>query len=509
MRGSATPFREATAGPQGLPPFTRNEPVTFRAIFGSYSRLVLLGVGDAVLALTGHVAGTYVGGLVHGTPVPLDPRPWLEDPLAAVVPVMSAIVFLALYRGYRDLHRSYFELGRDVFTAGLWSSPLTTAVLHFYGPGSPALAAGSAWLPAGVITACLVTLWRVPFARWARNGWRERPVTLISTQPEVWRLRLPSYVAVHSWMFPKAFLQAPPATQRVMVTPDVRVEDRERIVAWALRNQVELYLVPDVYEVLVASGRMTQLSDILLLRMPRLGLPVELRMVKRVMDLLGATVLFCVFIPAFLIIPLLIWLNDRGPVVYRQQRVGRDGKLFDLIKFRTMVPDAESETGPIWEQEEDPRITRIGRVLRSTRLDELPQLVNVLRGEMSLVGPRPERPELVMEFAVPNPMYRVREAVKPGITGLAQILGQYHTAPESKLRFDLRYMAGWRPARDLLLLFRTVSVVLLPVRMARQASPRKAPTCQQPILMPLLGNGVTCHQEVSTMSGNSQEVVLQ
>ena len=162
---------------------------------------------------------------------------------------------------------------------------------------------------------------------------------------------------------------------------------------------MQLYLVPDAYEVLMTSSRRTQLNDILLLEIRPLALPVEFRAIKRMIDLLGAVVLFCVFVPLFLVVPLLIWLEDRGPVLYRQQRVGRDGNVFDLIKFRTMVPDAERETGPIWAQEEDPRITRIGRLLRSIRVDELPQLLNVLRGEMSLVGPRPERPELVSEFA--------------------------------------------------------------------------------------------------------------
>ncbi|GAB6876188.1 sugar transferase [Thermaerobacter litoralis] len=470
MRGSATPFREATAGPQGLPPFTRNEPITFRAIFGSYWRLVLLGIGDAVSVLTGHVAGTYVGGLVHGTPVRLDLRPWLEDPFAAVVPVMSALVFLVLYRGYRDLHRPYFELGRDVFTAGLWSVPLTTAVLHFYRPGSPPLAVGSAWLAAGVIAASLVTLWRVPFARWARNAWRERPVALISTQPEVWQRRLPSYVIVHRCMSPRAFLEEPPATQRVMVTPDVRVEDREQIVVWAMQNQAETYLVPDTYEVLVAGGRHSQITDIPLLEIQRLFLPVEQRILKRAIDVLGGIVLFLIFLPVFMVVPLLIWLEDRGPVFYRQCRVGRDGKLFDLIKFRTMVVDAERETGPVWSQQDDLRITRIGQVLRSTRFDELPQLVNVLRGEMSLVGPRPERPELVTKFTERNPLFRAREAVKPGITGLAQVLTRYHTEPDCKLRLDLRYTMGWRPDRDLLILLRTVPLVLLP-RMRVESEP--------------------------------------
>lgn len=460
MRERAKSSRQDCVSSQGLPPFTRNDPVTFRAMFGSYARLILMGVGDSVMALAGQLAGTYVGGLIDGAPVALDPNPWRGDPVVTVVAVVSTLAFLIVYRGYRDLHRSYAELGRDVFTAALWSVFLA-AVLHFYPPGRPSLAV--AWLLAGVITACLLVLWRVPFARWARKAWCERPVTLVSTRPEEWQGRLPSYVAVHSLMTPQAFLQVPSVAQRVMITPDVRVEDRERIAGWALRHQVQLYLVPDVYEVLMASGRPTQLNDIPLLEIQPLVLPVELRVIKRVIDVLGAIVLFCVFMPAFLVIPLLIWLEDRGPVLYRQQRVGRDGELFDLIKFRTMVPDAERETGPVWAQEEDRRVTRIRQLLRSTRLDELPQLVNVLRGKMSLVGPRPERPELVTNIAVRNPMFRAREGVKPGITGLAQVLGRYDTESNFKLQFDLCYIHRWRPAFDLIILLWTVPVVMGPL----------------------------------------------
>lgn len=460
MRGPATPSEQATGGPEGLPPFTRNEPVTFRGMFGSYSRLALMAVGDAVLALAGQVAGTYVGGMVQRAVVPLDPGPWLADPFAIAVVVMSTLVFLIVYRGYGDLHRSYFKLGRDVFTAGLWSVLPVAAVLHFYGPGPPPLAA--AWLPAGVSTACLLVLWRVPFARQAREAWSKKPVTLVSTQPGEWLRRFPSYVVVHRAITPQAFLEAPSVTGRIVITPDVRVEDREQIVAWALWNQVDLYLVPDVYEVLLASGRTTQLGDMALLEVPRLVLPVEQRALKRAIDLLGGVVFVLIFLPVFVVVPLLIWLEDRGPVFYRQRRVGRDGKLFEVIKFRTMVVDAERETGPIWARQDDPRITRIGQLLRSTRLDELPQLVNILRGDMSLVGPRPERPELVIRFASRNPLYRAREAVKPGITGLAQVMARYDTEPDCKLRFDLRYTVGWGPSQDLLILLRTVPLLLLP-----------------------------------------------
>lgn len=154
---------------------------------------------------------------------------------------------------------------------------------------------------------------------------------------------------------------------------------------------------------------------------------------------------------------------------YRQRRVGRDGKIFELIKFRTMVPDAEKLTGAVWAQEDDPRVTRVGKWLRATRLDELPQVLNVLRGEMSLVGPRPERPELVMEFAGRNAMFRAREAVKPGITGLAQVLGRYDTDPDSKLRFDLLYITRWGLGLDLLIMFWTIPVMLFPQSVSKAA----------------------------------------
>ena len=459
MREPTQSFRQDSEISEGLSPFTGNDPATFRAMIGSCSRLVLMGVGDAVIAVAAQVAGTYVGGMVDGGSAGPAPTSWRDD--AVVTAVASTVAFLVVYRGYRDLHRSYVELGRDVFTATLWSVLLTAAVAQSHRAGRPLLAAASPI--AGVITACLVVLWRIPFSLWAQKAWRERPLALVSTQPEDWQWRLSPYVAVQRSMTPQAFLQTPPAARGVLITPDVQLDDRERIVAWAVRNQLQLYLVPDTYEILVASGRPTQLNDIPLLEVQPLVLPAHLRVIKRVIDLLGAIVLFLVFVPVFLVVPLLIWLEDRGPVLYRQRRVGRDGTVFDLIKFRTMVPDAESGTGPVWAGEKDPRVTRIGRLLRSMRLDELPQIVNVLRGQMSLVGPRPERPELVRQFAAQNPMYRLREAVKPGITGLAQLLGRYDTDPDCKLRLDLSYMSRWKPGLDIIILLWTVPVVLLPI----------------------------------------------
>ena len=146
----------------------------------------------------------------------------------------------------------------------------------------------------------------------------------------------------------------------------------------------------------------------------------------------------------WLAIPLAIWLADRGPVFYVQERLGREGRPFRLVKFRTMVANAEAQTGPVWASDNmaDPRITPVGRTLRRLRLDEMPQIINVLKGEMSLVGPRPERPALAEQFCNAGIPYQQRLRVRPGIAGLAQVRANYSTGPRHKLMYDNIYIAN-------------------------------------------------------------------
>lgn len=183
---------------------------------------------------------------------------------------------------------------------------------------------------------------------------------------------------------------------------------------------------------------------------------------KRVFDMSLLIVAHLVLLPVLLLlwiaIPLAIWLEDRGPVFYAQRRVGRNGQMIRLYKFRSMVRDAESLTGPVWASEKDPRVTRVGRVLRSRALDELPQLINVFKGEMSLVGPRPERPEFVYRFSQDTPRFLRRLQVRPGLTGLAQIYGRYSSRPTDKLRYDMLYMRSMSPMVDTKLLLLSVWV---------------------------------------------------
>ncbi|RPH66372.1 MAG: TIGR03013 family PEP-CTERM/XrtA system glycosyltransferase [Burkholderiales bacterium] len=187
-------------------------------------------------------------------------------------------------------------------------------------------------------------------------------------------------------------------------------------------------------------------------------------MIKRSFDVTASLVLFAVTLPILLLAMLAIALESGRPVFYRQERVGQGGTTFEILKFRTMVHDAERDGPPRWAAANDPRITHVGRFLRLTRIDELPQLINVLRGEMSLVGPRPERPFFVRHLIEDIPYYDVRHSVKPGITGWSQVRYQYGASVEdslAKLQYDLYYIKNHSLFLDLLILIDTVQVVLL------------------------------------------------
>lgn len=177
---------------------------------------------------------------------------------------------------------------------------------------------------------------------------------------------------------------------------------------------------------------------------------------KRPLDLailvLALVALLPLWLPLVVAIPLAIWLEDRGPIFYRQRRLGRAGRVFEVVKFRTMVNDAERHTGPVWAAAEDSRVTKVGKALRRFHLDELPQLFNIARGDMSLVGPRPERPELATRWYHEVPGFSRRLSVRPGIAGLAQARGGYHATPRQKLKYDMLYITSMNPLLDLWLL---------------------------------------------------------
>ncbi len=185
---------------------------------------------------------------------------------------------------------------------------------------------------------------------------------------------------------------------------------------------------------------------------------------KRFASVLVSMVGLVLSLPLFPLIALAVWVSSPGPVLYRQRRVGCEGRVFSCYKFRTMRANAETDTGPIWAADDDPRITPIGRFLRQTRLDEIPQLWNVLIGDMSLIGPRPERPEFMEELSKEIPYYDLRHSIRPGITGWAQIRYRYGSSIEDakeKLRYDLFYIKNMSVGLDLLIFFNTIKIILL------------------------------------------------
>lgn len=228
-------------------------------------------------------------------------------------------------------------------------------------------------------------------------------------------------------------------------------------------NDLTIKIVPDLYEIISGQARTNQLYGIPLIEVNPQLMPVWERKIKRLMDIVFSLIILIVTLPITLLVAIAIKLDSEGPVFYKQIRVGKDGKEFKIYKFRSMFKDAEKHTGPVWSTKDDPRITRVGKILRKFRLDEIPQFINVLRGEMSLVGPRPERPYFVEKLSKEIPLYKRRLKVKPGITGWAQVKHKYDESIEDvkkKLQYDLYYIENISLRMDLKILFRTIFVVL-------------------------------------------------
>lgn len=238
----------------------------------------------------------------------------------------------------------------------------------------------------------------------------------------------------------------------------VEEQVRVKLLAEGIQREKTIYITPRIEDILLTNFENRHIIDTPLLKAKTessdyLG--------KRVLDILISGVMLCIFSPFMLIVALAIKLEDGGPVFYRQKRVTKGGRTFDILKFRSMIQDAEARgyqpctTG-------DPRITKTGRIIRATRLDELPQLINILKGDMSVVGPRPERVEHVEKYTAKLPEFAYRLRVRGGLTGYAQIYGKYNTSAEDKLKMDLMYIERQSLLLDLQLIFLTVKIMFIP-----------------------------------------------
>tara|TARA_S200000501_G_scaffold364981_1_gene397824 strand:+ start:30 stop:1430 length:1401 start_codon:yes stop_codon:yes gene_type:complete len=226
---------------------------------------------------------------------------------------------------------------------------------------------------------------------------------------------------------------------------------------------VSIKILPDMYEVVTGLARTTQLVGVPLIDINMNIDTFYTRVLKRILDIVIALIGIIICIPIWLIIGILIKIDSSGPIFYFQSRLGIKDKLFNIIKFRSMIYNAESDTGPIWSDTKDTRITRLGKILRRLHIDETPQLINILKGDMSIVGPRPERPFFVKKLKETYPFYSRRLKIRPGVTGWAQINQPFDTNIKDvhqKLKYDFYYIENLSLRLDFHILFRTIWVIL-------------------------------------------------
>ncbi|MBU1145208.1 MAG: sugar transferase [Firmicutes bacterium] len=249
-------------------------------------------------------------------------------------------------------------------------------------------------------------------------------------------------------------------TDIVYLLPDISNELKNLIVKYTIGHKdIQIALVPDIYEVGVMKSQFEMIGDILVSKIEPLRINFVSSIFKRTFDILTSLFAVIILSPLLILVSLMIYMYDKGPVIFKQIRVTKDDRKFKIFKFRTMIVDAEKETGAIQARENDSRITKIGKYLRKTRIDELPQFFNVLLGQMSIVGPRSLRIEEVEEFSKKNPDFRYRLNVKAGITGMAQIYGNYATKQNDKLRLDLYYIHNYSFIFDIKLILLTLKII--------------------------------------------------
>ena len=248
----------------------------------------------------------------------------------------------------------------------------------------------------------------------------------------------------------------------IFLCPDVPEDVKSDIILACAKYDTVVYVVPQFYEISLYKSKIIYLNDLMVMIMDRMGLTFEQRTFKRLLDILVSVIALILSAPILLICALLIKAEDGGPVFFKQERLTINNKPYYIYKLRSMRVNAEDYTGAVISGKNDPRVTKIGKFLRRSKIDEIPQFINVLKGEMSVVGPRSERPEFVETYEKKIPGYSQRFAVKAGITGLAQIAGNYDTTAQDKLRYDLLYIKNYSILQDIKIIFLTVRAIFTP-----------------------------------------------
>jgi exopolysaccharide biosynthesis polyprenyl glycosylphosphotransferase len=410
-------------------------------------------------------------------------------PFITLAPYLTIVFAICTYvYGLYDPERieGFWEVARGSATAATLSSLLTLVILQLSGGAFdkfPRLVILIAW----PLQMLLLVGWRALSTRITPIRWPEQRVLVVGTgalavelaseleRRAKWGYHVVGLIAREedAALGAAPLVGAPPVVgtvhglrqavrdnrvDRVIVASPVELRGLLEDITLSGEASVRVDVVPELYEIFI--GEVDSIvADIPLMEITHRS-PQWYTALKRLLDAIGALLLLVLLSPVLLLAGIAVLVTMGGPVLFGQERLGKDMKPFRVHKFRTMVRDAEAASGPVFAEEEDPRITPVGRFLRRYRIDELPQLINILVGEMSFVGPRPERAFFVQDFARDIPGYRERFRIKPGATGLAQVSGGYATTPERKLKYDLIYMFHQSLLMDVRIVADTVRVVL-------------------------------------------------
>ena len=243
----------------------------------------------------------------------------------------------------------------------------------------------------------------------------------------------------------------------------IHSHDRNIILKYCVENNINVFVIPRIGDTIMASAHHMHMFYLPMLRVGRYNPQPEYLFMKRLIDIVVSAVALVVLSPIFLVTAIAIKVTDHGPVFYKQIRLTKDDKEFGILKFRSMRVDAEKDgVARLSSGEHDDRITPVGKIIRACRIDELPQLLNILRGDLSIVGPRPERPEIAAQYCEEMPEFSLRLQAKAGLTGYAQVYGKYNTTPYDKLVMDLMYIAKPSIIEDFKIMFATVKILFTP-----------------------------------------------
>lgn len=364
---------------------------------------------------------------------------------------------------------SPWSTSRAVVTSVTFGT-LLVAALVFLGGAKTVSFARITLLFSYVFDIVLLIGWRVAFLRFFPVKWPKQRTMILGTnqvahdlarsckEREKWGWDFKGFVDVAQLDNLEEILKEKKINRLLIAEPVGMRSVIERLVLNDILR-VTIDVVPEMYEIFLGTVG-SIVGDVPLMRIVSRRQPRYQIWLKRAIDFIGALLLTIALSPLWIIAGLAVVLESGFPIFYKQKRVGLNQEHFNVYKMRTMVKDAEKLSGPVLATEDDPRITRVGRILRTYRIDELPQLINVLQGSMSFIGPRPERPVFVEEYLETIPGYAERFRIKPGLTGLAQINGGYATTPARKLKYDLMYVYHQSIGMDVQVVVETLKVVL-------------------------------------------------